>query len=63
MNPLISPEELHTQLSGQDPPIVIDVREEEAFRAGHIAGARRILIDDLVELLAQLPKDRSVVTY
>ncbi len=63
MNQLISPKELHTQLSGENPPTVVDVREEEAFRAGHIPGARHIPADDLEKLLVQIPKERPVVTY
>ena len=39
MNQFISPGDLHTQLSGEHPPVVIDVRGVEAYRAGHIAGA------------------------
>ena len=63
MSPLISPKELHAQLSGQNPPIVIDVRGEEAFRAGHILGAKHVPADDIERSLAQIPKDRPVVTY
>ena len=63
MDPLMSPKELHVQLSGQNPPTVIDVRGEEAFRAGHIAGARHVPANDIERSLAQLPKDRPVVTY
>jgi rhodanese-related sulfurtransferase len=63
MDPLISPQELHAQLSDPNPPTVIDVRGTDAFRAGHVAGAQHIPIDDLEQRLAQIPKDRPVVTY
>jgi rhodanese-related sulfurtransferase len=63
VNQLISPKELYAQLSGQNPPTVIDVRGEGAFRAGHIAGARHIPADDIERSLAQIPKDRPVVAY
>jgi len=63
MDLLISPEELYAQLSGQNPPTVIDVRGTEAFRAGHIAGAKHIPADDLGRSLAEIPKHRPVVTY
>jgi len=60
---LISPEELHAQLSGQHPPTVIDVRREGEYRAGHIAGARHIPAEELEQHLPQIPRDRPVVTY
>jgi rhodanese-related sulfurtransferase len=63
MDPLISPHELRAQLSDTNPPTVIDVRGEDAFRAGHLVDARHIPIDDLAQRLAEIPKDRPVVTY
>ena len=63
MNALMSPVELHTQLSGENPPTVIDVRGEQEFRAGHIPGARHVAGDDISRSLEQIPRGRSVVTY
>ena len=63
MGQLISPRELHAQLSGQNPPTVIDVRGEEAFCAGHIAGASHIPADAIKRSLAHIPRDRPAVTY
>lgn len=63
MNQLISPEDLYAQLSGEHPPTVIDVRGEEAYRTGHIAGAAHIPADDIGVSLAQIPRNRPVVTY
>jgi rhodanese-related sulfurtransferase len=63
VNQLISPEELRTQLSGPNPPTVIDVRGAEAYRAGHIPGATHIPADSVERSLAQIPKGRPVVTY
>ena len=60
---LISPEDLHAQLSGRNPPLVIDVRGEEAYRAGHIAGAIHVPSDDVERYQARIPRDRPVVTY
>ncbi|HSJ54297.1 MAG TPA: rhodanese-like domain-containing protein [Anaerolineae bacterium] len=63
MEKLISPAELAGALSGLNPPVVIDVRREEAYRAGHIPGARHIPGDALEASLDQIPRDRPVVTY
>jgi len=63
MEYLISPAELAGALSGPNPPVVIDVRRQEAFRAGHIPGARHIPSDEIVQSLDQIPRDRPVVTY
>ncbi|MDY7106757.1 MAG: metalloregulator ArsR/SmtB family transcription factor [Actinomycetota bacterium] len=43
--------------------IVLDVRPEVEYAAGHIAGARSIPHDRLVDELAGLPPDAEVVAY
>ena len=43
--------------------VVVDVRDEEAFRKEHILGATNIPAADLVKRLADLPRDRTIVTY
>ncbi|MFV0257388.1 MAG: ArsR/SmtB family transcription factor [Acidimicrobiales bacterium] len=43
--------------------LVIDVRPEPEYAAGHIAGARCVPIDDLDRHLAELPDDLEVVAY
>jgi rhodanese-related sulfurtransferase len=43
--------------------VLVDVRPEEEFAAGHIEGARSIPIDELQDRLAELPADREVVAY
>ena len=63
MDELISPDELRAALAGPNPPMVIDVRGAEAFRAGHIAGAVHIPADEIERSLDRIPRDRPVVTY
>lgn len=63
MDQLISPAELADALSSPNLPVVIDVRSKEAYRAGHIPGARHIPGDRLEASLDQIPRDRPVVTY
>jgi rhodanese-related sulfurtransferase/DNA-binding transcriptional ArsR family regulator len=43
--------------------VVLDVRPEPEFRAGHIAGAVSIPVAELGRRLRQVPKGRQVVAY
>jgi rhodanese-related sulfurtransferase len=48
----------------RDAVLVVDVRDEESYRAGHIPHAVSIPLDDLGEHLAQLQQEpRPIVTY
>jgi rhodanese-related sulfurtransferase len=57
----LSAEELARRLERGD-VVVLDVRPEAEFRAGHIAGARSAPVEELAELVDELPK-REVVAY
>jgi rhodanese-related sulfurtransferase/DNA-binding MarR family transcriptional regulator len=54
--------ELMERLSGEG-VIVLDVRPEEEYRAGHIPGALSVPVDALEAALQALPKDREIVAY
>jgi rhodanese-related sulfurtransferase len=43
--------------------VLLDVRPEPEFDAGHIAGARSAPLEALDELAAKLPKRREIVAY
>jgi rhodanese-related sulfurtransferase/DNA-binding HxlR family transcriptional regulator len=43
--------------------VLVDVRPEEEFAAGHIEGARSVPLEELERRLAELPADREVVAY
>jgi rhodanese-related sulfurtransferase len=43
--------------------LLLDVRPRAAFRKGHIQGAWCVPYEELGELVAQLPRDRELVTY
>jgi rhodanese-related sulfurtransferase/predicted transcriptional regulator len=43
--------------------VVLDVRPESEFRAGHIAGAQSAPIPSLDELASRLPRRREIVAY
>jgi rhodanese-related sulfurtransferase len=58
----ITREELAARLDRGD-LVVLDVRPEPEFRAGHIAGARSVPIGELRRSLRALPKGTEVVAY
>ncbi len=58
----ISREELAGRLERGD-LVVLDVRPEAEFRAGHITGARSIPVGELRRSLRSLPKGGEVVAY
>lgn len=43
--------------------IVLDMRPEAEYRAGHVAGARSIPLAELERRLSELPDDREIVAY
>jgi rhodanese-related sulfurtransferase len=58
----VSLDELRRRLRKGD-VTVIDVRPEEEFRSGHIAGALSIPVAQLKRRLTEIPKKREVVAY
>jgi rhodanese-related sulfurtransferase/predicted transcriptional regulator len=55
-------EELLERLASGE-AILVDVRPQEEFAAGHIEGARSIPIAELERRLEELPADREIVAY
>ncbi len=43
--------------------VVLDVRPEEEYRAGHIPGALSVPVDALEAVLQTLPRDREIIAY
>ena len=43
--------------------VIIDVRGEEAYNAGHVKGARLIPVSDILARIGELPRDRMIITY
>ena len=54
---------LSEQLHQGKPPIVVDVRSEKEWAAGHVAGSRNLPLNHLRERVAELPSDRPVVVH
>jgi rhodanese-related sulfurtransferase/DNA-binding HxlR family transcriptional regulator len=59
---MIGREDLLERLARRD-VVLVDVRPQEEYTAGHIAGARSIPLDELERRLAELPSDAEVVAY
>jgi len=49
-------------LAGAQPPLVLDVRGESEYAAGHIDGSLNIPYGELPRRLAELPRDRQIAT-
>jgi rhodanese-related sulfurtransferase/biotin operon repressor len=58
----IGRDELRARLARGD-VVLVDVRPEEEYAAGHIEGARSIPLDELERRLAELPPDHEIVAY
>jgi rhodanese-related sulfurtransferase len=58
----IAADELQARLA-KGSVIVLDVRPEPEYRAGHIPGALSAPLDSLEQVVAKLPKRREVVAY
>lgn len=58
----LSPRQLDQRLASGTPPLLLDVREYPEFAAGHLAGARMIPLAELESQMADLPRDREIVT-
>ena len=43
--------------------VVLDVRPEREYAAGHIAGARSVPVQELESVVEQLPRRREIVAY
>lgn len=50
-------------LLAKNEAVVIDVRNESNYKAGHIRGAKLIPVAEVVNHLDDLPKDKLIVTY
>ncbi len=58
----ITPADLR-ELIKKNQAIVVDVRSEEAYKAGHIKGARSIPASEIGNRAGELPRDKLIATY
>jgi sulfur-carrier protein adenylyltransferase/sulfurtransferase len=61
--PEVTPEELRVELSGPEPPLLVDVREPEELEISHLDGALAIPKGELPERIDELTRARSVVLF
>jgi rhodanese-related sulfurtransferase len=59
--PSISVAELNEKIKKANRPFLLDVRQPEEFREGHIAGAQLIPLGELHVRMKELPKEREIV--
>lgn len=59
----VAPRQLARQLHAENAPLVLDVRTQAEFDAGHVPGAVLIPHDQLAQRLDEVPADREVVVY
>jgi rhodanese-related sulfurtransferase len=61
--PAVSPAAVAELQRGAQPPLVLDVRTQAEFDAGHVPGAQLIPHDQLAQRLSELDPDRWVLVY
>jgi rhodanese-related sulfurtransferase len=59
----LTKEELWQRLKRKDRLVVLDVRPQEEYVAGHIPGAVSIPLEELKKRVKELPKSRQIVAY
>lgn len=59
--PTITVVELNEKLKFGKHPLVLDVRQPDEFRTGHITGAKLIPLNELHRKIKELPKGREIV--
>ena len=59
--PSISAKEASEKLKFGKHPLVVDVRQPDEFRAGHISGAKLIPLGELYRRSGELPKGRDII--
>lgn len=60
---LLTKEDLAKRLRRKDDLLVLDVRPEEEYAAGHLPGAVSMPIAELKRRLKELPKNKEIVAY
>lgn len=59
----LTKEELWKRIKRKDNVVVLDVRPQEEYEAGHLPGAVSIPLDELKKRVKELPKSKQIVAY
>ena len=57
----ITAEEINEKLKFGKRPLILDVRQPDEFRTGHINGAKLIPLNELHRRIDELPKGREII--
>ncbi len=57
----VSPSDAHKKLAKKPKPFLLDVRQPEEFRSGHIPGAKLSPLGELHTRLKELPKNQEII--
>jgi rhodanese-related sulfurtransferase len=57
----VEPAQVQTLLSQSPRPFLLDVRNPDEYKQGHVAGAKLIPLPELSAKLSQIPKDQVVI--
>ncbi len=49
------------RIDSTEPLLILDVRQPDEYRAGHIAGAKLIPLNELGRRMDELPKDKEIL--
>lgn len=58
----VTPDELSRRMTNGE-VMVLDVRPEREFAAGHIGGARSMPVGDMPKRIGELPRDKEYIAY
>ncbi len=59
---VVTVDEAHRKLAARE-AVMIDVREADEWRAGHVPGATHLPLGELAARIADIPRDREVLLF
>jgi phage shock protein E len=59
--PQMSAAQIQAKLDEKPAPILIDVRQPEEYRTGHISGAKLIPLGNLMKSIREIPHNREII--
>lgn len=57
----VEPQQVQSRMAQHPRPFLLDVRQPEEYRAGHIRGAELIPLNELPKKMARIPKGREII--